>query len=193
LFRFSPASSCGANKVCPGVAADATLRHYEAYPFFNGASNACITVTLTAGCDLFSAAYLGSYDPTNLCANYLGDPAVSTGPSGGTSSFSVNVPSNTLFTIVVAEVDSGLCASPYRLTVSGGDCTPLLRAAPAGPQQVSLGWPVIAGGYKLEATPSLSATNWAALTNIPVATTNRFNVLDSSVTPSNKFYRLHKP
>jgi len=51
----------------------AGTRHYDAYTFENGESNGCITVTLDSECDLFSETYLNSYNPTNLCENYLAD------------------------------------------------------------------------------------------------------------------------
>ena len=65
---------------------------------------ACITVTINAATgvpntgDIESAAYLGTYDPTNLCLNYLGDSGVSglggpgPGPVLGTASYSFTVP-----------------------------------------------------------------------------------------------------
>ena len=72
-WRFSGGDgSAWAAKACPGWSGIGT-RYYDAYPFINGPSNACITVALRAECDLFSAAYLENYDPTNLCAQYLAD------------------------------------------------------------------------------------------------------------------------
>jgi hypothetical protein len=58
---------------------------------------------------------------------------------------------------------------------------------------VDLNWPTVAGGYNLEATRSLPASGWAVVTNEPVAFSNLFNVTNSSVSPTNRFYRLHKP
>jgi len=38
-------------------------RFYDAYTFENGDTNACISITLQASCDLFSVAYTNAYDP----------------------------------------------------------------------------------------------------------------------------------
>jgi len=199
LTRNCIISTCGSIKSCPGVA-DFTARHYHAYPFYNGQSNACVTVALTdPSCYLMSVAYLGSFDPANPCAtNYLGDAGNDTGNSqgcglsGGILTYSFNVPSNSVFVVTVNEVGSGLCGNPYTLSVSGGDCRPILNIAPARTNKVDLNWPTVAGGYNLEATPSLAPQTWTGITNVPVAIGNLFNVTNSS-SPTNRFYRLHKP
>jgi hypothetical protein len=54
-------------------------------------------------------------------------------------------------------------------------------------------WPTWAGGYKLEATPSLLQTNWAYVTNEPIVSALKYNVTNSAMNPTNRFYRLHKP
>jgi hypothetical protein len=198
LARNCIISTCGSIKSCPGMA-DSTARHYQAYPFYNGPSNACITVALTdPSCYLMSVAYLGSFDPANLCANYLGDAGNDTGNAQGCGlsgplTYSFKVPSNSVFVVTVNEVGSGLCGNPYTLSVSGGDCRPILNIAPASSNKVDLNWPTVAGGYKLEATPSLSSPAWTGVTNQPIAFSNLFNVTNSSVSPTNRFYRLHKP
>jgi hypothetical protein len=97
-----------------------------------------------------------------------------------------------VFVVTVNEVGSGLCGNPYTLSVSGGDCRPILNIAPARTNKVDLNWPTVAGGYNLEATPSLAPQTWTGITNVPVAIGNLFNVTNSS-SPTNRFYRLHKP
>ena len=43
--------------------------------------------------DIESAAYLGTYDPANLCLNYLGDSGISgLGTTVGSASYSFTVP-----------------------------------------------------------------------------------------------------
>jgi autotransporter-associated beta strand protein len=192
LIRNGIASTCASSKVCPGPN-DVLARHYAAYPFYNASSNTCITVILASsgGCDLFSAAYLGGFNPTNLCENYLGDAGNSTG--GATRSYSFTAPANSVFVVTVNEVSTSLCGSPYVLTISGGDCVPILAAEPVPAKKVNVNWPTVAGGYNLEATPSLTTTNWMSVTNPPVASDGRFNVTNSTTSPTNRFYRLHKP
>ena len=199
LSRTCATSTCGSPKACPGPN-DSNLRHYHAYPFYNGYSNACVTVSLTApGCAVFSAAYLGSFNPASLCANYLGDAGDDTtdgnscGIGVGTRTYSINVPANSVFVVMVNEINPTLCGLPYTLSVSGGDCRPILSAAPLPGNTVSLSWPTVAGGYQLEATPALSPASWSAITNEPVASTNCFTVTNSTAIPAYRLYRLYKP
>ncbi|MGI8587427.1 MAG: hypothetical protein ACR2M0_07015, partial [Chloroflexia bacterium] len=77
LATLLSASSCGPIRACPGVF-DTLARQYKSYTFVNNNTGpTCVTVSLTPAClggiQIQSAAYLGSYDPSNLCANYLGD------------------------------------------------------------------------------------------------------------------------
>jgi hypothetical protein len=82
----------------------------------------------------------------------------------------------------------------YRLAVSGGDCLPLLNLQPVGRSNLDLSWPTVAGGYRLESSPSLATpTVWQPVTDVPLATANRFHVTNSAASPASQFYRLHKP
>ena len=182
-------STCSSPKVCPGEGN--ITRYYHAYPFYNSGSNSCVTVVLTSfGGDLISSAFLGTFNLTNVYANYLADCGLATG-GAGTRTYSFNVPSNSIFIVVVNNYRGG--TGPYSLSVSGGNCTPALNIAPAGSAQVDVNWPTVAGGYQLEATPSLPTSAWTAVTNEPIAISNLFNVTNSSASPTNRFYRLHKP
>ena len=64
------------------------------------ATKAGAPCTLSAN-QIFSAAYLDSFDPANLCDNYLGDIGASPLPTG---SYSFNVPAGRTFIVVVHEV-----------------------------------------------------------------------------------------
>jgi hypothetical protein len=39
----------------------------------------------------------------------------------------------------------------------------------------------------------LPANSWTTVTNQPIVNGGRFNVTNSSLNPTNRFYRLHKP
>ncbi|MBI4468145.1 MAG: PPC domain-containing protein [Acidobacteria bacterium] len=127
LFRNLPASTCAAPKACPATVGDSLTRAFDAYTFTNtSCATACVTVSLTqnSGIDfaLFTAAYLGSYNPVSLCTNYLGDPA-GTGTIGLTEIYSFDVPSLSDFVIIVHEVDPGDgTGANYTLAVSGPFC-----------------------------------------------------------------------
>jgi hypothetical protein len=80
-------------------------------------------------------AYLGAYDPTNLCLNYLGDsgvvglggppPPPGGAPPIGTVSYSFTVPAQSDFVVVVNTNTGGTTSSHFSGTVSGFfDSTP---------------------------------------------------------------------
>ncbi|MFL5731842.1 MAG: hypothetical protein ACJ78Q_01475, partial [Chloroflexia bacterium] len=95
IGRNNIASTCLSPKLCPGALSEPTplARHYDSYTFTNSSgSSQCVTVSLNAsGCgasQILSVAYLNSYNPTNMCANYLADA----GSSNTTTSYSFIVP-----------------------------------------------------------------------------------------------------
>ena len=119
---------------------------------------ACFTVTINAALggagDIESAAYLDSYDPTNLCQNYLGDTGVvGLGTTLANASYSFTVPAHAHFVVVVNTTGTttssqfsgtvsgfvddhagtwplpGTIALKNKLTFGGGLCAARLRAA----------------------------------------------------------------
>ena len=64
---------------------DPTPRHYDSYTFTNttGATQ-CVTVDTNTACTgtnfVFIGAYLGSFDPNNICTNWIGDSGGSPNP-----------------------------------------------------------------------------------------------------------------
>jgi hypothetical protein len=123
LGRDGLPSGC-AGKACPGGGFPGTKR-YQKYEFDNnGASEACFTVTINAALggagDIESAAYLSSYDPTNLCQNYLGDSGVvGLGTTLGSASYSFVVPAGAHFVVVVNTTGTITTSSAFSGTVSG--------------------------------------------------------------------------
>jgi hypothetical protein len=123
LGRDGQPSSC-AGKACPGGGFPGTKR-FQTYNFTNdGGSAACFTVTINAATggagDIESAAYLGSYDPTNLCLNYLGDSGiVGLGTAVGTASYQFVVPAHSNFVVVVNTTGTITTSSQFSGTVSG--------------------------------------------------------------------------
>src|SRR5262249_32056642 len=105
LGRDGQPSGCG-GKVCPGGGFPGTKR-FQTFNFTNNSAAAgCFTVTINAALggagDIESAAYLGTYDPTNLCLNYLGDSGVvGLGTTLGSASYSFTVPAEAQFVVVV--------------------------------------------------------------------------------------------
>ena len=96
--------------------------------------------------------------------------------------------------MTVNEVTPNEGCSSYTLQLSGLPCPPpTLNIQPVPANKARLYWPTWAGGYKLEATPSLLQTNWAYVTNEPIVSALKYNVTNSAMNPTNRFYRLHKP
>jgi hypothetical protein len=124
LGRDGLPSECS-GKQCPGGGFPGT-KFYKTYNFTNsGGAPACFTVTINAATgvdgvgDIESAAYLNSYDPTNLCLNYLGDTGVTgLGTTLGSASYSFAVPAQSNFVIVVNTTGT-TTSSQFSGTVSG--------------------------------------------------------------------------
>jgi hypothetical protein len=123
LGRDGSPSTC-TGKPCPGGGFPGTKR-FQTFPFTNNsAAAACFTVTINAALggagDIESAAYLGSYDPANLCLNYLGDSGVvGLGTTVGSASYSFTVPAGAQFVVVVNTTGTITASSSFSGTVSG--------------------------------------------------------------------------
>jgi subtilisin-like proprotein convertase family protein len=190
-------SICGVPKVCPGTFPGGTFPS-DNYVFRNGPTDACVTVTVeddSPSVQLLATVYSGSFDRTNAnkCLNYLADGGNIISASNPTQAFSFNISSNATFVVNIIAGSSGFTA-PYKLTVSGGNCLPVLRITPAGGNKVQLDWTTAAAGYGLVSTNLLTSnsTNWPPVTNVPAVVNSRF-VVTNSAGIGNQFYRLHKP
>ena len=123
LGRDGQPSDCN-GKGCPGGGFPGTKR-YQTFNFRNNSvAAACFTVTINADLggagDIESAAYLGSYDPTNLCLNYLGDSGiVGLGTTIPNVQYSFVVPGQSDFVVVVNTTGTITTSSTFSGTVSG--------------------------------------------------------------------------
>lgn len=85
LFRDGVPSTCSAPKAFSGSGSTSSLfRHVTSMPLHDrAASTVCATIVVTpdVSCDInvFASAYLGSYCPSSLPTNYLGDMSSSFG------------------------------------------------------------------------------------------------------------------
>jgi len=130
LFRSGIPGACDALRTCPGPFGDGQQHHYDFYTFNNtfGATQ-CVNIDINTACRdtnfIFATAYLGSFDPTNICTNYLADEGDSPNP---TQPFSFDLPAGQTVVLVVAEVTAEAGCSGYTITVdglcSGGTPTP---------------------------------------------------------------------
>lgn len=76
------------------------------------------------------------------------------------------------------------------LTVTDDDSAPALSIRAIN-DAVVLSWPTQAAGFTLVSSPSVTATNWPALSNTPVAQGSMY-VVTNAATSSNQFYRLRQ-
>ncbi|HET6313381.1 MAG TPA: hypothetical protein VFH60_06060, partial [Chloroflexia bacterium] len=125
LGRSAAISSCAVPKTCPAVG-DTLVRHYDSYPFTNNSGTSqCVTVRVINQCgnnSLLIAAYLGTFDPNNLCTNYLADM----GLSGPDFTYSFNVPNGASYVVTVLENSPNVGCANYNIRVSPCDVgTPL--------------------------------------------------------------------
>jgi hypothetical protein len=118
MNRFGVVSTCAAPKSYPGDFITSGARFYDSYTITNPRNvPVCATIGLASGCgvNIFSAAYLGSFNPTSLSTNYLGDHGSS---FPNQAFYEVNIPANGNIVIVVHEVNVGTGCTNYQLTVN---------------------------------------------------------------------------
>ncbi|MEO8285073.1 MAG: S-layer homology domain-containing protein [Chloroflexota bacterium] len=133
--RGHPPSTC-LNPSTGVVQNDGFVRHYDTHSYTNSTgSTQCVTIRVDNACGdntTGSAAYLNTFDPNNLAANYLGDYGDTGGPS---YSYSVSVPAGQTLVVVVHELSPNLGCATY--TVSMSPCalppTSTVTSTPSGP------------------------------------------------------------
>jgi hypothetical protein len=158
LFRSGIPQTCPASTTC-AIFGDPTARHYDSYTFTNttGATQ-CVTVDTNTACTgtnfIFIGAYLGSFDPSNICTNWIGDSGFSPNPE---QAFQFNLDNGQTAVIVVSEVTPNAGCPAYTVTITGlcGGGTP--TATPTASPTVS-------------ATPTASPSATATVTGTPSPT-----------------------
>ena len=93
------------------------------YSFTNTTgSTQCVTVDTDTACTgtnfIFIASYLGSFDPANICTNWIGDSG-SSPDIGVPAPFQFNLDDGQTVVIVVSEVTPDAGCTGYTVTVSG--------------------------------------------------------------------------
>jgi hypothetical protein len=125
--------------------------HYDSYTFENTSGGTqCVTIDTRTPCNgydsIFTAAYLGSFDPHSLCTNWIGDSGSIPNPD---QAFQVNVDNGQTLVIVVSEVyPFNFGCRSYTVTITG-----------------------LCGGGKPSPTPTPTATPTATGTAIATPTT----------------------
>jgi hypothetical protein len=194
LMRNGIRSDCTTGKVCPDMFNFAPV-HYDAYTFTNDGPDTCVTMSLAPVCggvgQIFAVAYLRSFDPANICANYLGDIG-SSSPDPLFCSF--RVPTREVFVAVVHEVSADAGCTNYTLNMTGFECPQRIDIARDGANRMVLKWSTAAGLYQLERTNNLasSLSSWTPVLNSPVVINSRFYWTNTQA-GTWEFFRLRKP
>ena len=117
LNRTNVASTCASPKACPGTA-DTVVRHYAVYTYTNTLATAqCVTVSIDHACGdnhLLSYAYLDTFVPNVICANYLADMGV----GGPHMQYSFNVPAGHAAIVVVEEGVANVGCQTFNIRIS---------------------------------------------------------------------------
>ena len=117
LFRSGFPQTCPASTTC-ATFGDGTAAPLRSVPFTNttGATQ-CVTVDTNTACTgtnfIFTAAYLGSFDPANICTNWIGDSGCSPDP---VSRSQFNLDDGQTVVMVVSEVTPDAGCSSYTVT-----------------------------------------------------------------------------
>src|SRR5204863_784075 len=125
LFRSGFPQTCPATTTC-AIFGDATPHHYDSYTFTNTTgSTQCVHIDTNTACTgtnfIFTAAYLGSFDPANICNNWIGDSGSSPDPE---QAFHVQVPAGQTLVVVVSEFFPNAGCPSYTVTITANCQSP---------------------------------------------------------------------
>jgi hypothetical protein len=128
LFRSGIPQTCPASNTC-ATFGDGLPRHYDSYTFRNTTdATQCVNIDTNTACTgtnfIFIGAYLGSFDPANVCTNWIGDSGSSPNPD---QPFQVDVDNGQTLVVVVSEVTPDASCPGYTVTITGlcgGGSTP---------------------------------------------------------------------
>ena len=171
------ASTCDFPKTCPEPVSGIGV-HYDSYTYTNSTGvSRCITVIIDGrlcGHDIegvFSRAYLGTFNPSSACINYLADPGFYSDKFAEEATYSFNVAAGATFVVVVESISEEVGCDSYTLTVTG------LSACPtATPSSTSTITPIVTAtntpNIIITNTPGGTATTSASATSTIVAATS---------------------
>jgi len=130
LNRSGIPQTCPATTTC-AIFGDGLLHHYDSYTFTStSGSTQCVAIDTNTACMaarfIFTAAYLGSFDPNNICTNWIGDSGFSPDPD---QAFQVEVPAGETLVVVVSNVTADATCPDYTVTITGL-CTGTTPSAP---------------------------------------------------------------
>jgi len=194
-------SLCFPTKACPGADPDTNLppARFLTHAFTNTtAREICVSVQARLDCAnpanaIGVSAYLGGFDPNELCAGYLGDGGVVGGPVY--RPFSFRVPASSNFVLVVTERTNIDCSS-YTLELFGLPCPPptLNLTASATARNVVAQWSSAYPDVQLQSVNSLDGPgpyNFINVATTPVLIDGKYTQSNAVAAPR-QFFRLAK-
>lgn len=188
VSRAHPPSTCAAPITCALTAGDTFERRYDTHTYTNNTgAQQCVTVTVDNMCPdttLASTAYLNSYDPNNLCTNYLADWGNLGGPN---YSYSFNLPAGQSAVIVIYDLSGNVGCPNYNVLVSaGGACaTGTPAATMTATAQATATATLATTGTATTATATIAATNTPVP---PTATATPCTIQFRDVPSNHTFY-----
>jgi hypothetical protein len=196
-FLHTP-SDCGLpTRACPGIA-DTALRHYKAYTYYNPVgsfSTQCVNIRIdTTNCsgNIYSATYVTSFSPNNICDNYLGDTG---NVVVGSGSYEFNIFRGRFVVVVVTEVTPNSGCSDFTVTITPQrTCFFTPTSTPSMPTRT----PTNTSTQPPAGTPTSTPTNATATysptaptttaTPPTIATPTPCTIIFSDVPPGSTFY-----
>lgn len=138
-------SSCSTPKACAVNPATGSFTFAQYTIPNNSGVDECLTVNLQNDpallCSLESVAYLDSFDPANICTNFLADPGESTNALTRSTTMSFVLPAGHNAVLVVHDINAGASLTcGYTLTVVGDTCAePLMTPESETPDAHAIG------------------------------------------------------
>ena len=125
----APTGYCGLAYASPSIAGAGSSYYYDTLYLSNSTGySQCVTFSLAnpdAAANTQFAVYNNSFNPDDLTQNYLGDPGLSSGTPGVTTTCTITVPNGANLVVVIFNVNaSQAMTSNYTLTVTGLICPP---------------------------------------------------------------------
>jgi autotransporter-associated beta strand protein len=204
ISRTGNPGGCGNIKLCPLPTPLGAPFRYSTHLFTNNGPATCVTVVLYVPCadstnELQSAAYLTTFNPADICENYLGDSGNSV--AGGSGGYSFRVAAGARFVVVVNEINAvdAVSGCPnYSLQLYGLPCPPPvlhISHVETPPNRVRLFWSTAYPLFQLQRSASLNGAPpfpFVSVPGAPFVIGGDYNVTNSA-TANDDYFRLRRP
>ncbi len=170
IARLGVISTCAAPTTCPGANGTGPV-YYDSYTMQNlTCASQCVTVTFSnvgqVG-DVFVTAYSNSFNPNNVCQNYLADGGTSVPAGIPDVTYSFTLAPNATIVLVASGVGNLVETPAYRITVTGLNCSAPPPCQPATSSILSQagGIPVATQVFNQSFGATVPPAGWAVQNN----------------------------